>query len=104
MSNFAESPTQKCNWCNEETMMVDTSKISEDDMTQAKAFIAAIPEATDANFNITDFRVKGVDFVTKKSENAVALEKILAQQKAAPTPIPTPEAASAPAKKSRAKK
>jgi len=75
-----------------ETVMVDTTKINEEDLVQAKAFISALPVATEDTFVAHDFRAKGVDYASKVSEKAVALEKILAQQGLAAVPTPAQSA------------
>jgi DNA-directed RNA polymerase subunit RPC12/RpoP len=72
-----------------ETAKVDLTKINENDLAQAKVFINAIPDATEDTFTAHDYRIEGLEAVARKSENAVALEKILAAQKQA-EPIPVP--------------
>lgn len=39
-----------------ETLMVDNSKITEQDVTEAEAFLGQIPEATHEMFDVTDYR------------------------------------------------
>jgi hypothetical protein len=60
-----------------ETLKVDMSKIAEKDVEEAKAFMGLIPEATEEQLKVNDYRVHSGKVAPVEQEKVVELEAIL---------------------------
>jgi hypothetical protein len=70
----------------EETMRIDLSNTSQQDIAEAEAFVKMLPPAKPELLNVSDYRTKGIG-APKVTPKVIELEAIL-QQASKQTPIP----------------
>lgn len=67
-----------------ETMRIDLSKVSAEEIAEAENFVKMLPKAEEKHFNVADYRTLGIEG-KKVSPKVLQLEEILAKTKTAPT-------------------
>lgn len=69
----------------EETMHIDLSTVSQQDLAEAEQFVKLLPPARPELLNISDYRIKGIG-ISKEAPKVIELEAILQQASKQPSP------------------